>query len=184
MKSSIPKIHNKAGNNKAFWLIVKTHLTITSRNEKKSLPLANEVWGKVIFSQVCVSHSVFKGRGSPWQTPPGQRPPWTEIPWTDTPLDRNPTCTVKSRPVRILLECILVTISFMATFCKSLKNSLTHFSDQTQRTPARLRRAMRQWCDTERRCLPFQHWVMLRSGFGVAYSTCLPRRVATSKSAK
>ena len=27
------------------------------------LPPANEVWGKVIFPEVCVSHSVYGGRG-------------------------------------------------------------------------------------------------------------------------
>ena len=46
---------------------------------------ANEVWGNVMFSQTCVSHSVHQvGEG---KTTHGQRPPQTEThhPWTETP---------------------------------------------------------------------------------------------------
>ena len=72
-----------------------------------SLPPANEVWSKVIISQVSVRPQGGGGRDRPpWtetprQNPPGQRPPLdrpldrdpllTETPlWTETPLDRDP----------------------------------------------------------------------------------------------
>ena len=95
------------------------------------LPPANEVWGKVMFSQVCVNHSVHGGgslsRGHPrpsqteihidtdpltetsGQRPPGQRPPWTETLLDRDPLDRDPLYG-KERMVRILLERILVVV--------------------------------------------------------------------------
>ena len=60
------------------------------------LPPANEVWGKIIISQVSVCP---KGRGSPWQKPP---PPRTE---TSPPYGQE-------RAVGILLECILVIVIY------------------------------------------------------------------------
>ena len=81
------------------------------------LPPANEVWGKVIFSQACVKNSVHRGRSCPGGVPAPRRVPGpggcvaglggggllpvgclVEIPpgW---PL---------LRAIRILLECILV----------------------------------------------------------------------------
>ena len=92
---------------------------------------ANEVWGKVMFSQVCVSHSVHKEEGvSVWchflsgcpvpcsfwwsgqrPPPPGQRPLLDgdpPPPWQRPFLDRDPLYS-KERAVHILLECILVT---------------------------------------------------------------------------
>ena len=64
------------------------------------------------------------GRPPQKETPPGQRPSRTETPWTETPqeivtpervlqtetpLDRDPQPRgPPQRPVRILLECILV----------------------------------------------------------------------------
>ena len=60
------------------------------------LPPANDVWGKVIFSQASVCP-----QGGVWQTPLiGIHPPWA-----DTPRNRK-------RAVRILLECILVKCDF------------------------------------------------------------------------
>ena len=62
------------------------------------LPPANEVWGKRIFSQACVSHSVHRGGGL---CPGG-------IPDRD-PLDRDPPSGQRPpRALCILLECILV----------------------------------------------------------------------------
>ena len=73
------------------------------------LPIRVIIFGKVMFSQECVSHSVHRRDESPWQRPldrdprwlccsPGQRPPgqwpfsFTEnTSWTETPLDRDPT---------------------------------------------------------------------------------------------
>ena len=47
------------------------------------LPPANEVWGKVIFSEACVKNSVHRGRGSTWAGTPRNQvhprvgtPPW------------------------------------------------------------------------------------------------------------
>ena len=37
------------------------------------LPPANEVWGKVLFSELCVKNSVHGGGGVPGQVPPGTR---------------------------------------------------------------------------------------------------------------
>ena len=59
-------------------------------NEKRSLlQPANEVWGKVIFSQASVI--LFTGEGvSLTETHPLDRdPPWQTSPWTETPLDRQ-----------------------------------------------------------------------------------------------
>ena len=68
------------------------------------LPPANEVWGKVIFSVMCVKNSVHRtGRRSasvhagippplPEQTPHRreQAPPWEQIPPEQTPLEQAP----------------------------------------------------------------------------------------------
>ena len=59
------------------------------QNTNQSLPPANEVCGKVIFSKVCVSHSVHGGgRACGWGRGRGR--------------------TGLKRAVRILLECIVV----------------------------------------------------------------------------
>ena len=71
------------------------------------LPPANEVWGKVIFSEACVKNSVHggcllqvhAGMPPPWkQTPPGsshpprkQIPPWSRPPWKQTHLPEADT---------------------------------------------------------------------------------------------
>ena len=98
------------------------------------LPPANEVWGKVIFSQVCVKNSVhggvYLGRYPPHQVhPPGPgTPPWASTPprpgtspdqvhppgpgTPPRPGSPPEQCmlgdTGNKRAVRILLECILV----------------------------------------------------------------------------
>ena len=64
------------------------------------LPPANEVWGKVIFSEACVKNSVHRGRGclsACWDTtplgadPPGTRhPPRSRHPPTRHPPTRHP----------------------------------------------------------------------------------------------
>ena len=92
-----------------------------------TLPYANEVWGKVIFSQASVSPSVHGGGGGwlmmslpvwlpgpmflrgisgPMFLPgglPDTRPPWTEPPPPPPPCGKEWT-------VRIILECILFTV--------------------------------------------------------------------------
>ena len=59
-----------------------------------SLPPANEVWGKVIFSEACVILSIGGSGTPPWADtppgpgipPPGQTPPRDQVhPWADTP---------------------------------------------------------------------------------------------------
>ena len=55
------------------------------------LPPANEVWGKVIFSQASVCPRAGEG-----------------VSLTETPPDRDPPLHGKKRAVRILLECILI----------------------------------------------------------------------------
>ena len=94
-------------------------------------------WAKVMFLQVCVI--LFTGRGvclsACWdttpqeQTPPRSRhpPPGADTPWEQTPPPQEQTPprvadtppeqsrlrhTVNERPVRILLECILVSNIF------------------------------------------------------------------------
>ena len=87
-------------------------------NVSRLLPPANEVWGKVIFSEACVKNSVRRGGGSAsvhaWITPePGrhprtrQAPPGTRHP-PPAPEQRMLGDTVNERAVRILLKCILV----------------------------------------------------------------------------
>ena len=66
-----------------------------------SLLLTNEVWSKVIISQVSVRPQGGGGRDRPpWtdtpqtETPSGQRlPSGQRSPWTETPLDRDPLWT-------------------------------------------------------------------------------------------
>ena len=91
--------------------------TNTAKTKKRTLlPPANEVLGKVMFSQALVSHSVQKGRRS--LSLPGQRPPWTETSHGQRPLDRDPPerdpLYDKERTGRILLERILVVSGFIA----------------------------------------------------------------------
>ena len=84
-------------------------------------------WAKVIFSQACEKNSVQGGGvvclSACWQTAPRSRhPPGADTPprsrhppGADPPRSRHPPGsrlqhTVNERPVRILLECILVNI--------------------------------------------------------------------------
>ena len=64
------------------------------------LPPANEVWGKVIFSEACVKNSVHRGMGTwagtpPWQVHPSPwqvHPAWAGTPtWAGTPPWQVPT---------------------------------------------------------------------------------------------
>ena len=94
----------------------------------------------------------------PDRDPPRQRPSWTETPhpfptlaqtetpWTETPLDRDPPQTEtphgqrpiwietplydKERPVRILLECILVYIVIY-----ELKHTILNIPSSPQKIP-------------------------------------------------
>ena len=68
------------------------------------LPPANEVWGKVIFSETCVKNSVHKGGCLlPWGASSQRVPPLGRgVPGGDLPG------RLLLRAVRILLECILV----------------------------------------------------------------------------
>ena len=75
-------------------------------------PLITIITGRneVIFSQACVKNSVHGGEGvclsACWDTPP---PPRTRHPpGSRPPLGSRLQPTVNERPVRILLECILV----------------------------------------------------------------------------
>ena len=76
------------------------------------LPPANEVWGKVIFSQACVKNSVHSGRegASSGESAPGGVGAWSRggglvrgVPGGDPPPVR-----LLLQAVRILLECILI----------------------------------------------------------------------------
>ena len=63
-----------------------------SREVSGLLPPANEVWGKVIFSQACVIPSVHEGRGVRRESahpPVGQNPPGCSPP-RQTTLDADP----------------------------------------------------------------------------------------------
>ena len=88
--------------NFGFWLIwrmskwayaIKLYLLLVF------LPPANEVWGKVIFSEVCVKNSVHRGvcLSACWDTPPPgtrQAPPWDQAPSrTGTSKDQAPLQT-------------------------------------------------------------------------------------------
>ena len=71
-----------------------TGCCFVSKNFDTLLPPANEVWGKVIFLHLSVSHSVHGGGVSAWaplprQTPPGQTPP-RQTPPGQTPSGRQP----------------------------------------------------------------------------------------------
>ena len=68
--------------------------------------------GKVIFSEACVKNSVHReGGGGVCLSACWDTPPWTDTPPGQTPLGRLPGQTPPSRrTVRILLECILVSI--------------------------------------------------------------------------
>ena len=99
----------------------------------------NEVVAKVIFLHVCVI--LFRG-GSPGretplgrEIPSGTRPPPEQTPPTprdqtppraDTPPGSRLQHTVYERPVRILLECILVIIIHCLFFGQELLISLKH----------------------------------------------------------
>ena len=109
-----------------IWLLQK------EKSGLRYLPPANEVWGKVIFSEACVKNSVHRGgvpgypetRYTPRPgTPPGTRytpqPGTPPGPGTPTPLGPGThipreQCmlgdTGNKRVVRILLECILVVL--------------------------------------------------------------------------
>ena len=90
---------------------------------KPFLPPANEVWGKVMFSEVSVILSTGEGV---CPSPPDADPPLD----ADTPrgILRD---MVNKRVVRILLECILIIVNIIAnipekilTFCVT---SFHHF---------------------------------------------------------
>ena len=87
--------------------------------------------GKVIFSQASVILSEWEG--CVWQTPPAWAdhppgdPPWADTPWADTPWADHPQADTSlgrhplsrrplQRTVRILLECILVSMQFSRKF--------------------------------------------------------------------
>ena len=94
-------------------------------------------WVKVIFSQACVkncvhrggrvSASVHAGIHPPGADPPGSRPPREQTPprsrhsppGANTPPRKQTAAygqhTVNERPVRILLECILVVSNLLFT---------------------------------------------------------------------
>ena len=108
---------------------------------------------KVIFSQACVilstgggACSKFSGgawsgtppgRHPPWQAPPGRHPPGRHPPWQAPPLWQAPPRrhppwdTVKARPVRILLECILVLTYFLISGLISSWNPSVFLSTST-----------------------------------------------------
>ena len=85
--------------------------------------------GKVIFSQVSVSHSVHRGMCIPACTEadtPQQTPPWADTPlpsacWDTHTLPPPAQCMLGYTPppllrmVRILLECILVNMIFFVS---------------------------------------------------------------------
>ena len=71
------------------------------------LPPANEVWGKVIFSEACVKNSVHRGGG-------GLVPGGGWVPGGDPPKQ------FQLRRVRILHECILVNTAVNDIHAKKL----------------------------------------------------------------
>ena len=87
-----------------FWLTQVLHLLniFTVRGKVMFLHLS------VILSIGGVSASVHAGI----PPPPGQTPPSADTPWTDPPSRQ-----LLQQMVRILLECILVTISVFFLFC-------------------------------------------------------------------
>ena len=82
------------------------------------LPPANEVWGKVIFSEACVKNSVQKRGGLPqcmlgYHTPQTRHPPLgADAPHQTPPRSACWEIWSTRRAVYILLECNLV--SFLA----------------------------------------------------------------------
>ena len=68
------------------------------------LPPANEVWGKVIFSEACVKNFCPQGGGFCFSACWDATPPRTRHPPEQSMLGD----TVNERAMRILLECILV----------------------------------------------------------------------------
>ena len=83
-----------------------------------SLPAATKLSQGNIFTPVC--DSVNRGGGGLPQcmlgcTPPGRQTPWQADP--PPPAGRSPG-TVNERPVRILLECILVFVLFSGKSCQ------------------------------------------------------------------
>ena len=116
----------------------------------------NEVVAKVIFLHLSVIHSVHRGgRGSasvhagippppqadtpiPDQTPPGTIPPLGQTPPRADTLGSRLQHTVYERPVRILLECILVLVYFIIVsstggMSKHRSGYLLQFSKNTSR---------------------------------------------------
>ena len=116
-------------------------------NPHRTLPPANEVWGKAMF-YTCVLFCPHGGRERVCPIPSGCRPPldadppWMQTPWgwADHPGCRPPRCrpqtlrlgggwaevwmqtppppdTVNKRAVHMLLECILV-LKRVALFCR------------------------------------------------------------------
>ena len=98
------------------------------------LPPANEVWGKVIFSEACVKNSVHEGEGVPGPGgrvpgPGGSAPRGGLVPGESGPggcllpgvVWRPPPGQLLLPAVRILLECILVI--FMQFPTKNLPNN-------------------------------------------------------------
>ena len=71
------------------------------------LPPANEVWGKVIFSEACIKNSVHR-EGCAWS---GGGAWFRGGVCVETPLGR-----LLLRAVRILLECLLECILVFSTF--------------------------------------------------------------------
>ena len=57
---------------------------------RQYLRAANEVFGKVMFLQACVSHSVYWGEGGFCPGVSLTETPWTEIPWTENPQTETP----------------------------------------------------------------------------------------------
>ena len=72
-------------------------------------------WGKVLFSVACVKNSVHGRRGVPGQVPRGQ----VHRPGRYTPM-------VNERAVRILLECILVSV-VLTSLRKQKGNNINSF---------------------------------------------------------
>ena len=95
------------------------------------LPPANEVWGKVIFSQACVKNSVHRGVPGPGG---GLLPGWGSAPrgvaWSrrgclfpgGAGWWRPPPGHLLLRAVHILLECILVWHNFCRKLHENEKN--------------------------------------------------------------
>ena len=59
--------------------------------QRSSLPPANEVWGKVIFSEACVKNSVHGGGLPHCMLGYPTAPPRADPPGAEPPLSRHPT---------------------------------------------------------------------------------------------